>query len=72
MGSPLFSKRILLMIKPQYQATPDTLTDKQYSGLRVDQTGALVTTSDGEATSLSLLEEIRDLLIQIEANTSGA
>lgn len=42
-----------MSIKPQYQATPDTLTDRQYSGLRVDETGALVTTgpaADGSVT----------------------
>lgn len=41
------------MIRPQYKATPDTLADGQFSGLRVDSTGALVV-ADGVIASSAI------------------
>lgn len=40
------------MIKPQYKATPDTLEDGQSTGLRVDETGALVVADGVTVTSI--------------------
>lgn len=73
------------MIKPQYKGTPDQLSEGQYSGLRVDSTGALVVSSgsagstddgawngsDDNASIISLLKAIYEKLDQIEQNTSG-